>query len=89
MDFRALVYRQRTGQTSLSIVVPGTTGLSCQPSTVRMVNIYYSTIDEETGKVLANLFHFHLHTQKQVGGNDCGLFAIAIATAIADPTKVH
>ena len=55
----------------------------------------YSTVDEETDKVLANLFHSTsvkvMQTQKQVGGNDCGPFAIAIATSIAfgaDPTKL-
>ena len=45
--------------------------------------------------ILANLFPSFsvkvMQTQKKVGGNDCGLFAIAIATAIvfgADPTKL-
>ena len=55
-----------------------------------MVNIYdsmYSTLDEETKEVIANLFHSAtvkmMQTQKQEGSKDCGLFAIAIATAIA------
>ena len=33
-----------------------------------------------------------METQKQEGGKDCGLFALAIATAIAygtDPTGLH
>ena len=52
-------------------------------------NIYdsmYSSLDNDTQKVLANLFVFeeaHFVTfQKQVGGTDCGLFAIAVATQI-------
>lgn len=56
----------------------------------------YSTIDEETDEVIANLFHsatvLMIETQKQEGSNDCGLFAIAIATAIvhgADPTRLR
>ena len=54
-----------------------------------MVNIcdsVYSTLDEETKEVIANLFHSataKMKTQKQEGSKDCGLFAIAIATAIA------
>ena len=66
----------------------------CKDGEVNIYNSVYSTVDEETDKVLANLFHYTSVKvmQKQVGGNDCGLFAIAIATAIAfgaDPTKLH
>ena len=60
-----------------------------------MYDSVQSTVDEETNKVFAYLFHSLsvkvMQTQKQVGGNDCGLFAIAIATAIAfgaNPTKL-
>jgi hypothetical protein len=67
----------------------------CKDGKVNIYNSVYCTVDEETDKVLANLFHSTsvkvMQTQKQVGGNDCGLFAIAIATAIAfgaDPTKL-
>ena len=52
-------------------------------------NIYdyvYSSLDNDTQKVLANLFVFEevrfVTFQKQVGGTDCGLFAIAATTQI-------
>lgn len=55
----------------------------------------YSTLDTATRDVIANLFHSStvkmLKCQKQEGGKDCGLFAIAYATAIGhrvDPTSV-
>ena len=53
----------------------------------------YSTLDTATRDVIANLFHSStvkmLKCQKQEGGKDCGLFAIAYATAIrVDPTSV-
>lgn len=54
-----------------------------------ILNIYdsvYSSLDNDTQKVLANLFVFEevrfVTFQKQVGGTDCGLFAIAAATQI-------
>ena len=70
--------------------------VNCKDGEVNIYDYVYSTVDEETDKVLANLFHYSssvkvMQTQKQVGGNDCGLFAIAIAIAIAfgaDPTKL-
>ena len=47
--------------------------------------------DKETEKIIANLFQCNstklvikvARSQKQTGGTDCGLFAIAISTAIA------
>jgi hypothetical protein len=55
----------------------------------------YSTLDNATLDVIANLFRSStvkmLECQKQEGGKDCGLFAIAYATAIGhgvDPTSV-
>lgn len=56
------------------------------------VNVYdsvYSSLDQETEPVVLNLFRGSLlpvqmaETQKQDGGCDCGLFAIAVATALA------
>ena len=64
------------------------------------VNVYdsaYSHLDEETKKVVCNLFQtkadkIEIKTlQKQVGGTDCGLFSIAALTAIAfnqDPSEI-
>ena len=46
----------------------------------------YSSLDKETNEVITNLFHsaaVKMKTQKQVGGTDCGLFAIVTATTIA------
>ena len=58
--------------------------------------LVYSTLDDETNEVIANLFRsptvLMIKTQKQEGSKDCGLFAIAIATAImhgADPTSLR
>ena len=54
-----------------------------------MVKIYYTSVDDKTKKVVINLFDISseprvevMKTQKQRGGKDCGLFAIATATAI-------
>lgn len=65
-------------------------------STINSVNnkvyVYdsvYSSLDQETEAVVLNLFQGSLlpvqmaETQKQDGGCDCGLFAIAVATALA------
>ena len=47
----------------------------------------YSTLDKATLDVIAKLFQSSVvrmvDCQKQVGGRDCGLYAIAYATAIA------
>ena len=48
----------------------------------------YQTIDSETEWVINNLFGHSsaihmIHIPKQVGGQDCGVFAITIATALA------
>ena len=55
----------------------------------------YSTLDTATLDVIANLFHSStvkmLKCQKQEGGKDFGIFAIAYATAIGhrvDPTSI-
>ena len=46
----------------------------------------YSNLDEGTLKVLENLFIYRevriVEWQKQIGGSDCGLFAIAAATQL-------
>ena len=54
-----------------------------------------STLDKETNEVVANLFPSTsvkvVKSQKQVGGTNCGLFAIATATAHTygtDPTSI-
>ena len=69
-------------------------------STVKsMAEEVISSIDEETKQIVINLFQYDcekpqrirvIKTQKQKGNKDCGLFAIAMATAIAfgnDPSR--
>ena len=62
----------------------------CNDSEVRVL-VYdsaYSTVDEKTSSIISNLFLSDniviKHSQKQCNGEDCGLFAIANATAIAN-----
>ena len=62
---------------------------------VMVYDSVYSILDTATLDVIVNLFHSSmvkmLKCQKQEGGKDCGLFAIAYATAIGhrvDPTSV-
>ena len=48
----------------------------------------YSTVDEVTKQVILNLYHPRaaitvVNSQKQEGASECGLFALANATAIA------
>ena len=75
-------------------IVASTKG--CKDDEVNVYNSVYSTLDDETNEVIANLFHsptvLMIKTQKQEGSKDCGLFAIAVATAIAhgaDPTSLR
>ena len=48
----------------------------------------YHSLDKATTEVVINLFHSTIikliDCQKQKGGRDCGLFAIATATGIAN-----
>ena len=54
------------------------------------MNIYdslYTSFNETTKAIVSSLFHTHINVhiqplQEQVGGTDCGLFAIAVATVI-------
>ena len=69
--------------------------INCKDGKVNIYDSVFSTVDEETEEVVANLFQSSsvkmMQTQKQVGVEDCGLFAIATATAIvygADPTRL-
>ena len=61
--------------------------VGCKGSEVLVYNSVYCTLDKGTTDVLANLFSSSavkmMDYQKQEGGTDCGLFAIATATAIA------
>ena len=68
---------------------------ACKDGDVCVYDSVFSTLDKETNEVVANLFPSAsvkvIKSQKQVGGTDCGLFAIATATALAygtDPTSI-
>ena len=63
---------------------------------IHVYNSAFSSLDQTSAATVQNLFRCNLSnismvpTQKQLGGSDCGLFAIANATAIAfgrDPSK--
>lgn len=67
----------------------------CNSNEVLVYDSTYSTVDEKIISVIQNLFSSDniriKSNQKQSNGNDCGLFAIANATAIAngvDPCKI-
>ena len=57
-------------------------------NTVKVYDSLYSTLDEDTKKIILNLFEksrsnmIHVNVQKQSGIKDCGLFAIAMSTAL-------
>ena len=68
---------------------------ACKDGDVCVYDSVFSTLDKETNEVVANLFPSAsvkvIKSQKQAGGTDCGLFAIATATALAygtDPTSI-
>ena len=70
--------------------------IGCVNGGVNVYDSFYTALDETTERVLCKLFYTStpnikmLSMQKQVGGRDCGLFAIAVITAIAngkDPSK--
>lgn len=60
-------------------------------NTVKVYDSIFHSVDTETRKVIINLFQTSdvkidikvMGSQKQKGGNDCGLFAIDHATSIA------
>ena len=65
--------------------------VSCHFGEVKVFDSLFHYCDEETEYVIAKLFQCGpkkvtvkvAHSQKQKGSNDCGLYAIAFATAIA------
>ena len=69
--------------------------VGCIKDSVNIYDSLYTSFDETTKAIASSLFRtrikMHMEPlQKQVGGTDCGLFAIAVATAIAhgkDPSQ--
>lgn len=64
------------------------TTIGCSDSEVKIFDSAYSSIDEETSKLVCKLLGrlaniMVVGIRKQLGGQDCGLFAIAIATSLA------
>ena len=65
-------------------------------SDVKVFDSVYTSVDKDTKTVIAGLFQSSERLkiaalQKQRGGDDCGLFAIAVATALSfgvDPSEV-
>ena len=69
--------------------------IGCDEDSLNIYDSVYSSVDATTQAVLHNLFYFSdLHVvkfQKQCGGADCGLYAIAAATSVLhkqDPSGV-
>ncbi len=71
--------------------------VGCADGEVNVYDSVYSKVDGATQQVILNLFHPRttikvVNAQKQEGGADCGLFALANAAAIAhgvDPTTIR
>ena len=62
--------------------------IGCSPDTVQIFDSLYTSTDEETLKLILQLFGSDTKVEmvdcaKQLGGKDCGVFAIAIATSLA------
>ena len=77
------------------------TTIHCNPGEARVFDSVFSFCDKQTTKLIYNLFQHTSNSdrlvitmgrcQKQSGGNDCGLFSIASATALAfglNPSKM-
>ena len=69
--------------------------VGCTGDEVLVCDSLYGTLDTSTANVISNLFHSSLvkmlDCQKQEGGKDCGVLAIAYATAIGhgvDPASI-
>ena len=64
------------------------TMMNCDIYQVKVFDSLYTFCDKETETIINNLFQWDSkrtfsQCQKQIGGVDCGLFAIAFATALA------
>ena len=73
--------------------------IGCDSGTVKVYDSIYTHVDEKSKVVIRNLFHLQSNTsdcieivptKKQSGVRDCGLYAIAVATALLfgeDPSE--
>ena len=62
--------------------------IGCRNGVVNVYDSVYRSVDKATRAVITNLFQSStiktIDSQKQEGGTDCGLFAIATATALSN-----
>ena len=64
--------------------------LGCCDGQVKIFDFLHTLVDKDTRNVILNIFKIDgelklemVGIHKQIGENDCGLFAIAVATALA------
>ena len=73
--------------------------IACSKNEIKIFDSVFTSTDAETHKIIVNLLQMTKNPkftcakiQRQIGTNDCGLFAIAVATSIAfglNPVGVH
>ena len=73
--------------------------IACSKNEIQIFDSVFTSTDAETRKMIVNLFQTTKNSkftcakiQRQIGANDCGLFAIAVATSIAfglDSVGIH
>ena len=61
--------------------------IGCEEGRVNVYDSVYKSVDEQTERIITTMFHPSticvVDSQKQDGGVDCGVFAIATATSLA------
>ena len=69
--------------------------IGCPENTINLYDSVFSNVSDGTWKVIQNLFQATNSTaismvdmQKQTGGNDCGLFAIAVTVTLLHKCNV-
>ena len=71
--------------------------VGCMKDTVNIYDSLYTSLNETTKMAVSSLFHARTNMemqplQKQIGGTDCGVFAVTVITAIAhgkDPSQMQ
>ena len=75
------------------------TTIQCVPGEVKVFDSVYTSLDDGTNQTIQRMFGCYtsplrvtvVNKPKQQGGNDCGIFAIAVCTCLAfgeDPSKM-
>ena len=73
------------------------TTIGCEVGEIKMYDLLYTTLDKASNTVVLKLFECKEQSckitvacpQNQIGGSECGLFAIAFATSVAVTCKVR